>query len=430
MPPVEKIAALIVGRFRDELDEPDSLELDEWIAASEDNRAFVEELSNASILSGKLKMFREGNTGGIWQRVKDKMPEHDFRPAAGEWQGAIGWRPPWWKYAVAASLILMLSAGLYYWWQRPAMGPQVAKTVNQPVETIDKGLANPGIVPGGYKAILTLADGSGIDLNTIKGGFLASQGGVSIQKTGEGELSYAQDVHAKNIGDNTLSTPRGGLYKLVLPDGTKVMLNAASSLSYPNAFDGKSRMVRLKGEAYFEVVPDKSKPFIVDCLPASGKAGGTGVVNTPGWQIEALGTRFSVSAYANERVKKAALFEGVVRITAGEEQALLKPGKEAISEPGSPVRIVKAPTEADSWMKGFFNLEGEDLQSLLGEVSRWYNVEIELKGELPSMQLTGSIARGLAIDKLLEILKSQGEGRFDFKFEKSKIIITGQQPKN
>ena len=266
------------------------------------------------------------------------------------------------------------------------------------------------VLPGFNKATLTLADGSNIDLNAARSGPLSKQGGVLVDKAGNGKLVY--DANSAN-GDkgaalnNILTTPRGGQYQLVLSDGTKVWLNAASSLKFPAVFTGKERNVELVGEAYFEVAKNKNMPFKVS----------TGKLN-----IEVLGTHFNVSAYQDDDAIKTTLLEGSVKLTTANSQALLKPGEQATLGQQQHINIQSINTDdAVAWKNGYFVFNNENIQCIMKKISRWYDVEVVYYGKVDENDFGGTVSR---FDSVNEVLKSlELTGTVHFKLDGRRITV-------
>lgn len=266
------------------------------------------------------------------------------------------------------------------------------------------------ISPGTNKAILTLADGSKISLSDAGNGQLAKQAGVIVTKTKNSGLVY------QVIGDdqtsakyNTISTPRGGQYQLLLADGTKIWLNANSSLTFPTAFPGAARKVTLKGEAYFEVAKDKSKAFFVE---------------TGQTQVRVLGTHFNIMAYADESSQQTTLLEGSVELSKGIEKLLLKPGQQArtVSSSGQiSVRDLENAEEAIAWKNGYFQFEKSDLHSLMRQISRWYATDVVYEGTMPKKEYSGKIPRSVNVKTLLEMLAYSG---IHCHIENNKIVVS------
>jgi hypothetical protein len=248
------------------------------------------------------------------------------------------------------------------------------------------------ILPGGDKALLTLSDGSTVILDSMQNGVLQN-GGTKINMQGGSLIYAATPVAGEAVVYNTLSTPRGGQYQVILPDGSKVWLNAASSLHYPTAFAGSQRDVELIGEAYFEVAKDKSKPFRV-------KVGDM--------QVNVLGTHFNVSAYQDEKDIKTSLLEGSVKITRGKEKGMLEPGQQAVMNMGEDkIEIVNADMgEVMAWKNGYFQFNNASLQNVLRQISRWYDVDIVYEGNNRPRKFVGEMQRDLNLSEMLKILET------------------------
>jgi transmembrane sensor len=289
----------------------------------------------------------------------------------------------------AAAVILILGIGLFYQWQE-----------NKQAESV----YNKDVAPGKQGATLKLANGQTIRLGQAAYGELASQAGVRILKSKDGSLIYeinAQDGNANPL--NTLSTANGETYQIRLPDGSMVWLNAGSSLTYHAKLihEGK-RSVVLSGEGYFEVAKDKTHPFIV-----AGKD----------QEIAVLGTHFNVRNYADETIVSTTLLEGSVKIIDKAEQSImLKPGQQAKLK-AKTFAVTDVDTEdAVAWKNGMFVLNNQDLESILKQASRWYNVEIGFEDEaLKTEVFRGSVSRFENISQLLEVLESTGSVHFKWK---------------
>jgi ferric-dicitrate binding protein FerR (iron transport regulator) len=260
------------------------------------------------------------------------------------------------------------------------------------------------VLPGGNKAILTLAGGHQLILDSAANGMLAEQGRVQVVKTREGQLEYHGEDAA--ILYNTLSTPRGGQYQLRLPDGTQVWLDAASSISYPTFFGGKDRRVRITGQVYFEVARDKARPFQV-------------TVNN--MDVEVLGTHFNIKAYSDEASINTTLLEGSVKVSAGNSNTtVLRPGQQA--QLSNQLKVVENanPDQVMAWKNGLFNFEGADIKTVMRELGRWYDVEIVYKGEAPHRKFGGEVSRQLTLAQVLRLLQKVG---ISYTIEGKKLIV-------
>jgi len=307
----------------------------------------------------------------------------------------------WIKVAAAACVILFISSFAYWLFLRPAEDKLLATT-------IAGNAKQSSIKPGGNHAILTMADGRTIVLDSVQNGNIMSGNG-KIKK--QGALLVYDGSKASNQGSpvtyNTLATPRGGQFQLVLPDGSKVWLNASSSIHFPTAFTGNQRNVELTGEAYFEIAKNKAKPFHV---------------NVNGMQVEVLGTHFNVNAYADEGTIKTSLLEGSVKIKKGNISGLLKPGQEGqLNETTHNIEIKKADVnEAIAWKNGLFEFDGADIKSIMREIGRWYDVEIVYAGKVPDRRFEGKISRDAQLSDVLKILELSN---VKFSVQGNKIIV-------
>lgn len=320
-------------------------------------------------------------------------------------------RPLYTRIAAAAVILTVFSTGLYFYLE--SNKPEVEYTrVNTPHD----------IVPGGNKAILTLADGRTISLTDAGNGELAEQSGIRISKIDDGQLVYSpvrSDVDMSSVEDsyNIIETPRGGQYKVILPDGTGVWLNAASTLRYSTKVGILAeRWVELQGEAYFEVAKLKDQPFRV---------------RTKGQEIEVLGTHFNVSRYPEEPSTKTTLLEGSVRIrpmssfVAGKirKGVLLKPRQQAILNDHSiQVREVD-PEEAVAWKNGFFRFDDEKLEGIMGKIARWYDVEVIYKdASLRQERFAAVTTRFANVSVLLRMMQETSDVKFTI--EGKRIVIS------
>lgn len=303
----------------------------------------------------------------------------------------------WYRIAAAAAVLIFLSVGIYYISYREPDQQQVLQTIAQMAK------------PGGNKAVLTLSNGKQIVLTDAKNGTLAMQGASEIQKTEDGKVVYnAVSVDAKNeLSYNTISTPAGGMYELVLADGTMVTLDAASSIRYPVAFKGNERRVVVTGQVYFQVAHNKSKPFRV---------------TSNGQTVEVLGTRFNINAYTEEGATRTSLIEGSVKISKAGNTAILKPGEQsAISLNSSEINVWPADLEtALAWKAGMFSFQHADLPTVMRQFARWYNVEVVYAGDIPPVSITGKVFRTANATQVLEILVKLG---IKFNVEGKKIIV-------
>jgi len=301
------------------------------------------------------------------------------------------------KTAAAAAIIACLSVSVYFLKFKGNTSPNSVAVVKS------------DLLPGTNKAILTLGSGKQITLTGAANGKIAVQGTTTINKTSNGQIVYTGPGN-DNLAAiyNTVTTPRGGEYHLTLADGTNVWLNAASSVTYPTTFNGSNRTVQITGEAYFEVAPDKHKPF---------------QVSTEGQTVEVLGTHFNINAYQDEPAMKTTLFEGSVKISKGNAHAILKPGQQAIINSNGSAVVVTDDFNADqviAWKNGKFYFNYSDVQNVMRQIGRWYDVDIIYQGKITDKRLSGSFSKYMNASKALSILEYAG---VNFKIEGRKIIV-------
>ncbi|MGY3054222.1 transmembrane sensor [Pedobacter sp. UYEF25] len=267
------------------------------------------------------------------------------------------------------------------------------------------------ILPGSRKAILTMTNGHSIALNEVARGVLAKTNAGNIVKTNTGEIIYnnlKNFADAKDLVYNTLSTPKGGEYQLVLPDGTKVWLNSASSITYPTAFTKKERRVKLTGEAYFEVAKNKDIPFYV---------------NVHDTQIRVLGTHFNITAYDDDDETTTTLIEGSVQVTKYNKQSVIKPGQKAVTNKTSDQIVVSHANieDAVAWKNGYFVFDDNDVSGVMKKIARWYDVTVVYRSDVSNQKFGGTFYRSKSITELLQYLQKIGKVRFTI--EGRRIIV-------
>jgi hypothetical protein len=347
----------------------------------------------------KTDLFDEQKSEVIFNRVLEESRLHDnVIPIASRNTFNI------FRYiAVAASVLVFLIIGIYI--TRDQTGKKIKPEAASIIKERD-------FTPGGNKAVLTLGNGSTIVLDDIKTGILSEQNDTKIRKTEDGQLVYI----AKENGVeepvpviNTITTPRGGEYRVILPDGSKVWLNAASSLSFPTHFTGKERRVECKGEVYFEVAKNPSMPFIVK-------------VNRT--EVKVLGTHFNIMAYEDEDALKTTLIEGSVQVLHNNSKNILAPGDQAVINRTGTVKVKSNVnvSEVIAWQKGLFEFKSAGIESIMRQMSRWYDVEVSYRGQVPVRQFTGKISRNVKASELLKMLEYAG---VNFKIEGKTIVLYG-----
>ena len=304
------------------------------------------------------------------------------------------------RASVAAAVILALIITLYLAW------PGKDRPVQNSAPVAEQKLLP--LLPGSNKATVMLSDGRIIPLDEASKTSLGKQGG-SILVNEQGKLTYRTEGQSADVLYNTVSTPRGGYYQLELADGTIVWLNAASSLVFPTSFPGKERIVELKGEGYFSVAHQKGKPFHVKI----GKM-----------DIEVLGTEFNVNAYEDEPSIKTTLLEGIVMVQLGEQSLQLKPGEQAMGLDGELQRVGNVDTEeVVAWKNGRFHFEHADIKTVMRQVERWYNVDVDYPQGVPGGHYRGKISRHVTAPQVLKILEESG---VRFRIEGRRITVLNQ----
>ncbi|WP_341835870.1 FecR domain-containing protein [Chitinophaga pollutisoli] len=302
-------------------------------------------------------------------------------------------RMRWW-YAAAA--VLALAIAIPYGWKL-WKGKQPAGTTASITHDV---------APGKEGAILTLGNGEEIVLDSLGNGLVASQQGTRITLQ-NGSLAY-DDAAAKDITFNTMTTPRGRKFQLVLPDGTKVWMNAGSTLRYPTAFTGAERRVEMSGEAYFIVAKDAKHPFFVN---VQGKT-----------DVQALGTEFNINAYADEQHIQATLLEGSVRVRNGGASRVLTPGQQArIAQADGAMTIVQPDLDqVTAWKAGYFKFEGAPLREVMRQLARWYDIDIIYEGNVPDQIFEGELPQSLQLSQVIRILTKVN---IKFRIEENKRLI-------
>lgn len=306
----------------------------------------------------------------------------------------------WWA---AAAILLFLATGAYLW-----------KASSRNNETSTASRQNVDISPGKAGAVLTLSDGKQVNLDNLDNGVIANESGTEVMLR-NGQLVYdTEGKKAESVTYNTMTTPRGREFSLLLPDGTKVWLNAASSLRYPTVFTGKERKVEVSGEAYFEVAKNARLPFRV---VVDGKA-----------EVQVLGTHFNVNAYGDDGNISTTLLEGGVSMNG----TVIKPGQQAKMPVGSltqaRIKIIDGVdmTQVMAWKNGVFHFGNTDLRGVMKQMERWYDINVRYEGPLPNFEFWGDMDRGVMLSTLLHFLSEYGvESRLE-----GKTLIVSEKPQS
>jgi len=384
-----RIAYLIAGFIRETLTEAEHDELDAWVESSDENMLLFEELTDEKNIEANLAWMDKTRTEESLKLTKKKIefaPEH------------YNLKTKKWFYSIAASIIFLIAAfGIY----------KIINTKHSKQVSIAKN-DQTGIQPGGNKATLTLSNGSVIDLVSSTNGFIKGDNGIIINKSKDGEILYKDSGISNSAASyNTLTTPKGGQYKVQLPDGSQVWLNAASSLKYPTAFATSERIVELKGEGYFEIAKDKAKPFKVKLADGS--------------EVKVLGTHFNIMAYENEKSKEVTLLEGRVEITKGKNEQSLTPGQQGRIISSKIILVNSVDTDqVIGWKNGQFIFHDADIQSIMRQVARWYDVDIKYE-TTNTQHFNATISRKEPVLRLLHILEETGQ--IHFKTENKTIYV-------
>ncbi|MGO3195187.1 MAG: FecR family protein [Sphingobacterium sp.] len=339
---------------------------------TEEERAYIESWYNKDI-NDEITISERDIEHDI-QVIREQLPVPIRRPT-------IAWR----GYAAAAAVAIICGLFIYI---RNVPDAKNLSSKSVVVTASD-------VMPGSNKATLTLADGSEVLLDDQAVGTIAQQAEQMVYKTEDGQIVYQSGEQQTDLSKpsfNTITTPRGGQYHVTLPDGTKVWINAASSLRYNTSNAAGERLVELKGEGYFEVAPDADRPF---------------KVITDNQVVEVLGTHFNINSYNDEPSTKTTLLEGSVKILEKKTKrtAVLKPGQQASLGKNNKL-IVKnvAAGDAVAWKDGLFRFNHSDIEIVMRQMSRWYDVEVEFEGEKPAIKLWGEVYRNVNASQALEIL--------------------------
>lgn len=313
------------------------------------------------------------------------------------------------KYSSAAAILLIIAGITFVFLNRnkPARKSEFATHKNLDV------------LPGTDKAILTLADGSKVVLDEHTAANISDRDGLRISRTKNGQLVYTildkKDLKSASVSAfNTIQTPKGGQYQVILPDGTRVWLNAASSLKYPEVFTGNERRVELTGEAYFEVAKNKAKPFHV---------------KNHNQDVEVLGTHFNINSYLDDNTIKTTLLEGSVRVNNGKSARILKPGEQAIAE-ASGNNAIRLATNVDTddetaWKNGLFQFNNAGLKSILNQLERWYDIRIDYSS-VPNKKYNGMVPRKARLSEVLKMLEKTGNISFEIVEGKKLKVLSGK----
>ncbi|MDB5262380.1 MAG: hypothetical protein JWQ14_1661 [Adhaeribacter sp.] len=389
------IANLVVKSFSETLNPEEQQTLDRWLAADARHPKLLAMFREEQALAPELAFFSALDKNKAWQKIaaRTTLPAREITL----WQ-----RVGVWKYA--AALVLALGIAL-------VLAPVKKQAISPQVATVKPKADKPRMEAGADKAKLTFADGTVLVLDNIAAGTVQEKNGIKIEKQ-EGQVIFQVAGHTAepaDISQNIISTPVGGQYLVVLPDGSKVWLNSASALQFPSAFSSRERAVSLTGEGYFEIAPRKNQPFRVTANQTT---------------IEVLGTHFNLMAYPNEQATKTTLLEGSVKVSNGIATELIRPGQQASVTDQIKLQPVDV-EEAIAWKKGLFHFNETDLETIARQLERWYNVDISFTGDLPVQHFTGIISRNTNIEQVLKMLCLSGD--IDYKIKERRILLSAKK---
>lgn len=387
------IAELISRYRRGVLTYNESEQLRKWIEDDVENQQLFESLSNEQAIAENMQFFSSVDKNKAWQNITSTINESSQQQPT-----TFG---KYWRSIAAAMIIGILSYGIFEYTRSDELSKLVS--IDVPLQTND-------VLPGGNKATLTLADGSVVLLEDMINGTVKEENGIRISKE-DGQIVYEiiDQQRKEEIFYNTIHTPIGGQYNVVLPDGSRVWLNSESTLHFPTAFSGSYRTVDLTGEGYFEIAKNTEMPFVVQASKT---------------RVEVLGTHFNLMAYGNEGPTKTTLLEGSVKVGNGIDSKTIMPGQQAVT--ADRIQVINTdPDEAIAWKNGYFQFESENLQSIMRQLKRWYDVELEDEHNIPDKHFTAVISRNTTLSQVLKMLEMSGE--LKFKVEGKKISIQENQ---
>ncbi|MNK15555.1 fec operon regulator FecR [compost metagenome] len=380
----ESIQELITKFLENELSQDEANMLKSWMELPENKLFLQKEIQLYHLVNAYCETFDAEKAYQKHLSVLTKEEE------------VIPVRRLWPRYAAAAAILVMLTVGFYFGknWLQDSAKENLATT-----ESV--------IEPGTDKAILTLADGKKVVLDASQG-LINLDAHHQISSDSSGLISYENvEFNASQASYNTIEIPKGGTYRLILSDGTKVWLNAASKLKYPVVYQGTERVVELEGEAYFEVKKDISRKF---------------KVKSRGQELEVLGTKFNVSTYSDEALVKTTLIEGSVKVSSLKKSVILSPNQASVNYNNSlNVLVLADAEEAIAWKNGYFQFDDEPLESVMRKIARWYDIEVEFVGKSEGKKFNGIITRNKTLKNALKIMEATEN--VSFKIEGRKLIV-------
>jgi transmembrane sensor len=398
MIPEDRIGDLISKELQNKLSDPERAELSAWINESETNRLWHSEVFNRQQTFANIGVYVDGLAAQ--DRMRSNIEKQiEFSDQKQRGKVVYFFRP---YLRIVAAILLAMIAGIwgFYLYHKTSVAP----------------IAD--IPPGSDKALL-IENGHSIPLDSAKEGVVASEaGGVNVQKTKQGTIQMTINPGSsemrREITYNTIVTPRGGQYQIVLSDGSKIWLNAGSSLRFPSSFSGEDRRVTLTGEGYFEIASNPHIPFIV---------------NARGAEVQVLGTHFNIAAYddsLSDNSVTTTLLDGKVKVSSGSIAQVLEPNQEAVLHIDGTMKVIndQEPNAKIDWVSGLFQFENEDLRSVMAKLARWYNVDVEYDPHAPfQYTFQGVIERSDKLSAVLKMLRRTGGVNFQVDNANRKIIV-------
>jgi transmembrane sensor len=409
---IEHLTDLLMKHLQGSLSQPEQEQLNLWVQQSDRNRRLFAAVNDEEQIRQLVLLYAatettDNNEAIILSKIRQGM-------MAGQPLVPVRKMHGLWRWSSVAAIALVVAGAGYFIINYKGKSDTTAEV---------KTTTTADIPPASAGAILTLDDGRRVVLDSMGNGVIATQNGAQVTLK-DGALAYAKDAGSTTPVYNILNTPRGRQFQLILPDGSKAWLNAASSLRYPTAFTGNDRRVEVNGEVYFEVAHNKTKPFIVAVLPSFGGAGGG--QRRPGAGIEVLGTQFNVNAYENERTVRTTLVDGSLKVVnlppnGNTASAVLTPGKQAIITTDTRLKVADADVDkAIAWKRGIFNFEDASLEEVMRQIERWYDIEVVYEKNIPDIKFGGKMSNDVSLQGLLRSLQ---ESDVHFRLEGRKLIV-------
>jgi transmembrane sensor len=386
--PAYRTAYLIAGYIRNTLTEKEHDELDDWVNENDHNMQLFEDLTDEENIKANLARMDLVQVERRLNETKSQLANAgiEYRRK----QRKLVW-------SIAAALVIIVSGAILL----------LQLLDNKPEQTVIAKTDSLQLLPGTNKATLTLEDGSMVDLSTAKNGIIDSNLVSHANKPADGEIVYEAKSNGSVLSFHTLSTPVGGQYKITLADGSKVWLNASTTLKYPAAFNNRERRVEVNGEAYFEIAKNEELPFRV-VLPDSSV-------------VTVTGTQFNVMCYSNAKENEVTLVEGKVNVAYKEKEQTLQPGTQATMSEAGLMKHSGVDVEAiTGWKKGLFVFHDASIETIMTQIERWYGAKVVYQSKTKQL-LNAEILRSEPLSKLLSLLELNGY--VHFKIENKTIYV-------